>query len=458
MPGTAINGGPNAQLNTPSGTALTAPTPYTVPTTPTISSAAITPQTPLSVIQPTPPPVYNTAGLAPVAPPLTETPAQSQESSLTQQLSALTNEDAGKSQFTADQYKALGIGMTYDANGNIIPDSGTADLSAKLAQLKNEALAIPIQGEQAAIGLRSEAGQAPITASAQRQNAIDSLTVSSAIDAANGNLATAEAKVNQAVIQKYGPIEAQMAALKANLANIIADPNTTIEEKNQAQAQTDSINAQTAAIADAKTQQTAIWTVATDAAANTANFIPSQTYPTVAIAITAIQNAHDKATALAIATGTGLTKKASTAQPTAVIQEYEYAVKNGYKGSFPQYQGEVANLKDTSGTWSAPYAYQGNTVQRNSRTGEIRTVGTAVNQDTTNTVNNIVDGSSSFSDVQSSDANYENVKAQLTQLGFYSDTPPSWYVKAQNDQSNQNILPTIIQSKWSDYRKKALGQ
>jgi len=69
-----------------------------------------------------------------------------------------------------------------------------------------------------------------------------------------------------------------------------------------------------------------------------------------------------------------------------------------------------------------------------------------------------VDDASSFSDVQSSDANYENVKAQLTQLGFYSDTPPSWYVKAQNDQSNQNILPTIIQSKWSDYRKKALGQ
>lgn len=264
MPNTISN--PNAnytagatQTNTGAGTYNAANanpvyTPgYTAPATTSINSSSIAPATPITPVQPATTPTYPVATLgAPVTPPLQATPEQNQQSGLLKQLTDLGNQDAGKAQYTSDQYKALGFGMTYDANGNVVPDAGTADLMAKLTGLKNEALAIPLQGENSATGVRSEAGQAPLTAAAQRTNAIESLQVSSTIDAINGNLQTAQAKVNQAVIQKYGPIEAQMTALKANLANIIADPQTSIDEKNAATAQNDAVAAQTAQIAQEK--------------------------------------------------------------------------------------------------------------------------------------------------------------------------------------------------------------
>jgi len=102
---------------------------------------------------------------------------------------------------------------------------------------------------------------------------------------------------------------------------------------------------------------------------------------------------------------------------------------------------------------------------------------TAAETDTTNTMNNLLDGASALTDLVSStgtlDANYENVKAQLVQKGFYNATPPAWFNTAISSGSmqigsngvpvqNQNgapgdMLPTAIQSQWTAYKNKVLG-
>lgn len=51
-------------------------------------------------------------------------------------------------------------------------------------------------------------------------------------------------------------------------------------------------------------------------------------------------------------------EKPSTAQPTASIQEYEFAVKNGYKGSFSDYQTEDANRKAVAAGAGQPSSYK----------------------------------------------------------------------------------------------------
>lgn len=68
-------------------------------------------------------------------------------------------------------------------------------------------------------------------------------------------------------------------------------------------------------------------------------------------------------------------------------------------------------------------------------------------------VNNIVNGVSGLGDVDASKK--ESVKAQLQSLGFYTDTPPAWYVQAQNDIAGANLLPAKIKTMWDAYRTKA---
>lgn len=256
-------GGPNAQQATNANVQISAPQNVPAPNTPlptgAITSASIAPASPTTVTQPNPPAPYNTSGLnstglsSVATPPLTATPQETQQSDLQKRIQDLNTQDSGKAAFETQQYNNLGFGMTYDSSGNIMPDAGTADLSAKLSGLKNEALAIPLQVQNRATGTNDTGGGlAPVQTDALRNNAIASLQVSSTIDAINGNLVTAQAKVNQAVIQKFGPIEAQISALTKNLQSIKDDPATALADKNRAQAQLDSVNAQTAKIQQQK--------------------------------------------------------------------------------------------------------------------------------------------------------------------------------------------------------------
>ncbi len=280
--------------------------PPTIPST--ISSSSLSHSTPTPVIQPTVAPP-NTSALAPTTPPLTETPEEQQQSDLSKQLEQLTTTDASKAAFTTDQQSKAGVGTLQ---------SSLADLQGQLTSLQAQAKAIPLQDTNNGIGRMGTGGIAAQDTINLRTNAIQALNISAQIDATNGLLASANQKVTDAVNAQYGPIEAQMAALQANLKNIANDPQTSIDDKNRAQAQVDAVAKQQAAIAAQKQEQTDIWNVATSAASNAANFTPTPDYPTVAVALKAIQNAPDKATALTIATQTGL---ASSQKNSSSIQD-----------------------------------------------------------------------------------------------------------------------------------------
>lgn len=255
----------NQKVTNPDGTIsyVSGATPQDVSTV--ISAQNLQPTKQLDVTQPTETPVYPVAGLgttnttASATPELKATTQENQQSDLAKQIADLNTQDAGKSAFQADQYKALGFGMTYDAQGNIIPDAGTADLEAKLTSLTNEAKAIPQQLQLDATGRGITAGGLqPIQTAALRNNAIQALGVSSLIAAKNGQLTTAQHYVDNAVIQKFGPIEAKIAALTKNLELIKNDPATSLADKNRAQAQLDIQNKKAADVAQQKADYKAV--------------------------------------------------------------------------------------------------------------------------------------------------------------------------------------------------------
>lgn len=209
------------------------------------------------------------------------------------------------------------------------------DLTTKMNNLLLEAQNIQDapqanEGVTTAIDARQRAFQT-------NQYAIQARSLQALINSANGNLATAQDDSNRAVDLIYKPIEAQLAANKANLELIAKDPKTTLEEKNQAQAIAD-INAQkTAAIAAQKDITKSNYDLAVTASSKQENFTATDQYPSAAVALQAIQNAPTKEEGLAIAAATGLTGGSKT------------------------------------GTWSEPYKLGGDYVQKNSLTGEVRT-------------------------------------------------------------------------------------
>ena len=296
-----------------------------VPTTPTytapssITSSSLQPTTPISVTQPTQTPVYNTSNLSLPAsvttPPLTETPEQSQQSDLSKQLEALTTQDAGKAAFTTTQEQNAGIPGLQQTQ---------TDLGTQLKTLQDQAKAIPLQDQNNATGIAGTmAGVTSLDTIGLRNNAIQSLAVSAQIDATNGLLSSAQQKVTEAVNQQYGPIEANITALQSNLKTIQNDPQSTIDEKNQASTQLDNVNAQKDQIAQQKADQTTIYNTANSAAANTANFNATTDYPTAATAISAISQAKTPADALNIAVATGLTENTTATADNTLLTPAE---------------------------------------------------------------------------------------------------------------------------------------
>lgn len=255
------------------------------------------------------------------------TAQQQKQSDLSTKIAGENTQEAGKpaAQIAAD--KAAGVDVAQQA---------VNDLNTKMTQLSKEAAAIPQQIELDSTGRGISAGGIkPLQTAALRNNSIQVLTTSALLDAAKNNLVSAQAKSNKAVALIFEPLEAQIAADTANLKLIQNDPNTTVQEQKQAQAQLDIKNQQAQAIADQKTNLADIFTVATNAAAQIANFTPNAQYQSASQALTAIQQAHTKGDALSIAVATGLT---------------------GPK----------------AGSWSDPYMLGGSYVQKNTATGEVR--------------------------------------------------------------------------------------
>ncbi len=269
-----------------------------------INGVNIQPTPEIPYVAPQEPPVYNVAGLntaenPTLTPTLTKTSAETEAQNLTKQLQDLNTSLVGESAYRGQVEQQQGIQEAIQAKN---------DLTNQLNFLKTEAQQIPLtiqnqfEGRGATVG-----GVQPIQTAALRNNAIKALGVSALLNAANNNLTTSQVLVDRLVSQKYDPIREEINAKIKNLQLIISSPEFTTAEKNRATQQQAILDAQKERIATQEQNSKDIWDVATSAASNIQSFIPTQRYPTAAVALQAISNASNPQTALQIATETGLT-------------------------------------------------------------------------------------------------------------------------------------------------------
>jgi len=132
----------------------------------------------------------------------------------------------GESAYRTEQEKAQDIsGKTQTIN----------DLTNQLKLLQAEQKQIPLQIQQESEGRgRTAGGVAPIETSRLRNNAIQALSTSALLQAAQGNLTTAQTLVDRAVAQKYDPVREQIGILRENLNLIKESPEYSIADKNRA--------------------------------------------------------------------------------------------------------------------------------------------------------------------------------------------------------------------------------
>jgi hypothetical protein len=188
-------------------------------------------------------------------------------------LASLQSEDTNKASDTAALNESTGVNQ----NTNDINDYNAqlAQITANISGLKDQASVIPLQTQNAnANNGATDAGVAPQDTGALRNNAIQALQQSAFADQLNAKisgsslaLASAQAKVTQAINLKYAPIESQIADLQNQLAlnkQYITDP---AEAKVASDQQT--ILAQNAVdVQNAKDAETNVAAIAGEAAKN----------------------------------------------------------------------------------------------------------------------------------------------------------------------------------------------
>lgn len=262
----------------------------------TMTPSSLTPTAPFPTVQPKTTSPYPVSTLQ--TPQLTQTSQEKEASRTTSQLRSLYDSLVGKSAYQEQQNQAFGVNAAQQT---------ISDLSAQLTGIKNEAAAIPLQLQQGAADRGVTIPQLGAQQNSRlRTNAIQALSVSTLLAASQGQLANAQALADRAVAQKYDPILEKIEALKANLGLILNDPLTSLQDRNRAQAQLDLQNQREQEAQMAKQNETAVWQIATSAAANQQNFKPTGQYTNVATTLQAISTAPTREQALNIAVSTGL--------------------------------------------------------------------------------------------------------------------------------------------------------
>lgn len=296
---------------------------YSSPTPTTLNSSSLASTPSVNYQAPAPTPIYPVAGLNSTDPAsvLNETAPEKQANDLTTQLEALNNRLVGEQATQTANENAQGVPTL---------NKDITDLSAKLSGLKNESLAIPLQLQDASHGRGvTTSGLAPIQTAALRQNAIKSLSVASQLEATRGNLTTALDLADRATKQEFDPIREEIAAKTANLKLIMESPAYSLADKKRAQTQLDLQNKKKQELDVAEENRKTIQGLGLQALQNGAP----------AAVVSAIMASTDIGTAFTAAQGYAAKETATS------IQEYQFAVRNGYTGSFSQYQNEDANRK-----------------------------------------------------------------------------------------------------------------
>ena len=320
-----------------------------------INSGNLAPQNDIQYATPQMTPISGAPLPSTDLPAMTATAPEQKANDLTSQLEDLNNQLTGRSAYQTQQEAAQGLPALQATQ---------KDLTARASALSNEALQIPLQLQQQATGRGiTAAGLAPIQTAALRNNAIQSLSVNSLLQASQGNITYAQSLADKAVAQKYDPIQEQITAATKNLQLVLNSPEYSLADKNRAQQQLNIQNQKQQQLDQAKQNAQAINNIALDAAKNGADSATLQK-------ISSAANPND---ALQIAAAGGFIKTPVTPQALpASIQEYEYAKKNGYTGTFSQYQNEDANRKAVVAKAGASTSYSGSGAP-----GTLSTVGQA---------------------------------------------------------------------------------
>lgn len=301
------------------------------------NNTPITPSalTPATAAQPTiPAPIA-----APTVPDFLQTTQQEQQATdqyagISQQIAALTGDLAGRDAYTTGQQQQQDIIGKQGAVANYqnqlkalqqeqqgISLQREQNIQAKQQAMSGQGIAAPIVARHSAID--TQYNQQTLT------NAVKQYSIGAQLSAAQGDLTSALNYVDQAVKLKYQPIEAQLTAQQANLQAIQNSPNFTSAQKKQAAALELQNKTYLDSIATEKENAKSVQALALQALQNGA---PEPI-------VNKIYNSKDLGEAMGYATGYAQKETATS------IQEYNFAVRNGYKGSFSQYQDEDANRK-----------------------------------------------------------------------------------------------------------------
>lgn len=285
----------------------------------------------------------SSAALAPTA-------QETEASALTSRIQTLNDQIAGRDAYQSQQNNAAGLPEIEQAKRDLATSVSVLQKEAQGASLKASDRLAPtfaIAGEQASI---------------ERSRAVKALTLSAISDTLSNNFVAAKQKADQAVAEKYGPLEAEQKAKIANLDLLLKDPATTLADRNRALKQKAIEDQKSAQIAQQKDDAASVFSIVQQSAQNSQSFVATPQYPSLSYALNAIGTAKTPLAALTIASQVGLAQP--KVQPTASIQEYQFAVNNGYKGSYTQYQNEDANRKALSnGTVSNDQLYSGLSTQ-----------------------------------------------------------------------------------------------
>src|ERR1051326_3461206 len=257
-------------------------------------------------------------------------------SGLVGEIKAINDRLAGKDAYTLQQQQSAGIPDIFNQQDELA--SQIKLLSNQQQELRNQAqYTIPNVTQLGAEGRGvTAAGLPPITAAELRKNQIaqgglasQALQLSAQSDVLNNRLTSALRKVELAVNQKYAQDEADLKAKQANLDLILKSPEYSLADKKRAQQQLDAQNQRAQELETIKENTKTIQGLALQALQNGAP----------APIVDQIMNAKDLTSAFTTAQGYASKETATS------IQEYQFAVRNGYKGSFSQYQNEDANRK-----------------------------------------------------------------------------------------------------------------
>ncbi|MEK7112375.1 MAG: hypothetical protein AAB875_03530, partial [Patescibacteria group bacterium] len=281
------------------------------------------------------------------------TPEETELDKRMKTLMSKIEEGAKKPAFETEQQKLRGVPDLQ----KIVRDFSS---QLKLTQLGAANIAQQIQAPGA--GVTTEIDQRQ-KAEALRLNSVKALGIFAMLEMAKGNEATAQDAVDQAVKEKFGPLEAEIEALTKNAEIMKALPSATLSEKKRAQAVIDAQEKRKNLVKQAEESQKNIWDLAikaieggADAATSTKIFGSGSKSEALKLATPFLKKAQDiTATPGSIEEF----KLVKGRMPTSLQELNEFTASRGAAGREPKAGTDISEMTGDLQAYAAQYSDTG---------------------------------------------------------------------------------------------------